>query len=244
MPDDQDWIDELYAEGAKEVPPPELDAKIRAAARQPVRHPWYRSPGRLTVLATAASLVIAVSVIFFQPEQPKQPMAPAETAPVAAEQAAPGSKRTVEPAEPASGRREADNAAAIRPEPANRPATSTLNGEPARLRSSGSRQPATAAAEAAAATDARVMEAERAAAGRAELLLEEAAVADSAIGSLVVAEEAAAELIARCGPLPGSEETRAISSDASGWLVTVTVGSDVRTWRCIDGAWLETSEQQ
>lgn len=66
MSDKPDWIDELYAEGAEELPPPALDEKIRAAARQPVQHPWYRSPGRLTALATAASIVIAASVLYLE----------------------------------------------------------------------------------------------------------------------------------------------------------------------------------
>mgnify|MGYP001817387269 CR=1 FL=1 len=196
MSDDRDWIDELYAEGARETPPPELDAKIRATARQPVRHPWYRNPGRLAALATAASLVIAVSVIFFEPEQP-QLETPAET-PTLAE----------------------DN-------PMPPPQAPARSGERAERRFAA--EPAQAATE------------------RAEPLLEEAMVADvadAAIGSLTVEKAAAAELTQRCGPLPGSEETREISSDPSGWLVTVTVGTDVRTWRCIDGAWIETTSEQ
>ena len=72
MSNERDWLDGLYAEGSDEQPPAELDTRIKAAARRRIRHPWYLSPGRLTTLATAASLVIAASVIYFGPVEDSQ----------------------------------------------------------------------------------------------------------------------------------------------------------------------------
>ena len=57
-------------------------------------------------------------------------------------------------------------------------------------------------------------------------------------------EAAEAALIQRCGALPGEAESRVLIADANGWQVTVSVGEDVRVWRCIDGAWIETTSEQ
>ena len=59
-----------------------------------------------------------------------------------------------------------------------------------------------------------------------------------------VRQASTAELEALCGPLPGTDETREIISDAEGALVTVTAGEDVRSWRCSDGAWIELPSEQ
>ena len=185
MSDEQSQIDELYAEGATDTPPPELDEKIRAAARQPVAHPWFRNPGRLAALATAASLVIAVSVIFFEPEQ------------LAVE----------EPAEVI----DAETTQLLEREQIKFEFETVLENQ---------------AVEAPAAAPAPAKSVARPAADR------------------VSGRQAAEALAERCGPLPGSEETRELSEDESGWLVTVRIGADVRTWRCIDGAWIETASEQ
>lgn len=211
MSDNQDWVDELYAEGANEQPPPALDEKIRAAARQPARHPWLRSPGRLTALATAASLVIAVSVIYFEPEQSPEsaPMdelttelleAPAEQNIAYELEEIPERKR----AKIAAGREQMPGAAEVTAQaPGNQPAKS---------------ETATSLADVAR----EAPDALAAAAGQAT----------------------ATELEQLCGPLPGTEQNREISSDSDGWQLTVRVGEDVRTWRCIDGAWIETTSEQ
>ena len=243
MSDDKDWIDELYAEGAKATPPPELDARIRAAARRPVRHPWYRSPGRLAALATAASLVIAVSVIFLEPEQLD---VPAETEALDRQQAVPSADVLFEFEELPAGRREEKKASAARQAPpapatANEPAERAFKAESALRKSTISEQPAQPPA----AAGTRAMEADQVMADEAESPLEEAVVTGSGVGALESEEEAIAELIRRCGALPGSAESRELLRDESGWLVSVTVGADVQSWRCIDGAWIEAiSEQQ
>ena len=77
-----------------------------------------------------------------------------------------------------------------------------------------------------------------------EVVIEEAIVTGSRVGSAAFSSQPADMLAARCGPLPGSEETREISEDEFGWLVTVRIGADVQTWRCIDGAWIETTSEQ
>jgi hypothetical protein len=224
MPDEQSQIDELYAEGATDNPPPELDEKIRAAARQPVKHPWYKNPGRLAALATAASLVIAVSVIFFEPEQlaveePTQAIDAESTQLLGHEESRFDAEAVPE--------NQAAEAPAAAPAPAKhvaRPSADRVSG----------RQDADSAD-----TVLRAMESDP-----REAAIEEAMVSGSRIGSAAIVSSPAEVLAERCGPLPGSEETREISEDESGWLVTVRIGTDVRTWRCIDGAWIETTSAQ
>ncbi len=270
MSDEPDWIDELYAEGAKELPPPALDEKIRAAARAPVQHPWYRSPGRLAALATAASMVIAVSVIYFEPEQsrldapPIQELAPKSLESVDAEiefeESAPGSLaegERVGATEGAASTATADEiverrlkqeaaeqksmlAQKISNTPAEAPAA--VSAEPAPPAKTASRTaPDTFAdrqPEDPSSTNLRALELDR-----AESQIEEA-IATGAADQALLADPAAA-LMQACGPLPGTDETREILSDEAGWRVVVTVGDDVRTWRCIDGAWIEKrSEEQ
>ncbi len=239
MSDDPDWIDELYAEGAKAVPPPALDEKIRAAARQNVRPRWYRTPGRLAALATAASLVIAVSVIYLESgpsqlegqlerqmkdqkkdqmrdqmkEQPEV-MAP-DFAPAPLQSAGFDEDRSVTLEERLADRHEREAVGAA----ADTAARRQLKSEVAQARSMPDRN------------------VENMAAGT---------YADTlAAAPIALAEmEVAAELTELCGALPGAAETREILSDESGWLVQDTVGGDVRTWRCVDGAWIETPSQQ
>jgi hypothetical protein len=244
MSDKPDWIDELYAEGTEELPPPALDEKIRAAARQPVQHPWYRSPGRLTALATAASIVIAVSVLYLE-TNPSTLDAPS---PELESQAAPS-------ADSAAGRSDTERVDAAKSETTERKSTlmRQISNEAAEAPIAGAgAAPATAPADipASAAPDQqpqrtgssslRAMEQDLAPAR-----VEEAPVAELSDQAALLEKEPADELARLCGALPGTEETREITSDEAGWLVTVAVGSDVRTWRCVDGAWIEvTSEQQ
>ncbi len=221
MSDKQDWIDELYAEGAEEGPPPELDEKIRAAARAPVQHPWYRNPGRLAMLATAASLVIAVSVIYFEPEQAF--LDDPEPVPQAMERAEPKQSAADFEALPEVERAE-NGVRAAKAVPA--PAASPPRSEPV-----AERQAADPTGRAM-----RMLERDQAAAQ-----IEEIAVTGFPVGSTLADQDIAEELVQLCGALPGTAETREISSDESGWLVTVSIGEDVRTWRCVDGAWIETT---
>ncbi len=236
MSDEQDRIDELYAEGATDSPPPELDEKIRASARQPLRHPWYRNPGRLAALATAASLVIAVSVIFFEPEQ------------LAVEDAAPAldskATRVLEREEitfelDAAVENQPLEAPAAAPEPLRRMAM------PASEQAAG-RQAADSAGVGMRAQELTQEQREqlKQEPDLQELAIEETVVTGSRLGSAAFASYPADELARRCGPLPGTEETREVAEDESGWRVTVSVGADVRTWRCIDGAWIETTSEQ
>lgn len=86
-PDQPDWTEDLYRSAANDQPPPPLDAAIKAAARQhEVR--WYRSPGRLAALATAASVVLAALIMYHLPDREPGPgtdrtAAPVEVAPAA-----------------------------------------------------------------------------------------------------------------------------------------------------------------
>ena len=248
MPDNQDWIDDLYAEGAEEQPPPELDEKIRAAARQPVQHPWYRSPGRLAALATAASLVIAVSVIYFEPEQMEvgAPVddrvdlleTPAEQDIAYELEEMPERKRAEMPASaPGVAKVAADSAA-------NEPAMPESVTSPADV----ARKTTDASASVPAPEPAGRLQAASGMTAREQERVEqnlEARVASSQTDQAAASLQAiTVELEALCGPLPGTEQNREITSDAEGWQVIVTIGEDERAWRCIDGAWIEISEQQ
>ena len=222
MPDNQDWIDDLYAEGAKETPPPELDEKIRAAAQQPVRHQWYRSPGRLAMLATAASLVIAVSVIFFEPGQ-----TPAEAP--RKEQIDPSAAIMTDATGDELGKAEvAEEEMALTRQVSNTPAAAPV----LRSQRPQSERPVEA-------TDARDMTPDL-----NEQRLEEYVASGAMRQSAGALEASPADLEALCGALPGTDETREISTDGEGILVTVTVGEDVRSWRCLDGAWIELPSEE
>ena len=77
MPNDSDWMDELYREGAIEEPPAELDRRIIAAAGAPPAA-WYRRRGPLTGLSTAAVLMLAITLMTLQsPSVEDQGPAPA-----------------------------------------------------------------------------------------------------------------------------------------------------------------------
>ena len=249
MSDDPDWIDELYADGPEALPPAALDEKIRAAARQPVRHPWYRSPGRLTALATAASLVIAVSVIYFEPDQ----LTLEAPAPELEPQTSQSRDREAEVQVDAlsSGRLEEKMVGAAKSETAEQKSTLArkISNEPADSAAGAAPAAAPAARPVPTAPDQqpermtssslRAMEQDL-----SEDRIDEALTTDLSDQATLLEEEPAAELAQLCGTLPGTAETREIQSDEAGWLVTVTVGEDIRTWRCIDGAWVETTSEQ
>lgn len=78
----------------------------------------------------------------------------------------------------------------------------------------------------------------------AERQVEEAIVTEVADQAMLAKRESAAQLVQLCGALPGTEETREIQNDEAGWLLIITVGDDVRLWRCVDGAWVETTSEQ
>jgi hypothetical protein len=187
MSNEPDWLEDLYAEGGDEQPPAELDDRIRAAARQPVPRRWYSNPARLAALATAASLVIAASVIyfdpaFFEPVEETLPAAPVES--------------LVEDAAPAEV-------------PGRAPALKT---SPQKL------------------AEPKRLDAERYEAADRIRQIEEI--------------EVTAELERRCGPLPGAEQDRTLHYDGADWLVIVRIGEDVGTWRCRNGAWIETGSEE
>jgi hypothetical protein len=268
MSDDPDWIDELYAEGAEELPPAALDERIRAAAREPVRHPWYRNPGRLTALATAASLVIAVSVIYFEPDQPAlEAPAPALESPLqqrkdldeeimvereAVLPEAVGVTAADRPSEEAPMDAASDRGMKIEAaERKSMPARRSINTPAASLAADAVTPDSPAASPAQNLAPDQQPEATGAASPSGRSM--ESAEADtigevrfeSAVGTAIVSKESAArELIRLCGALPGEEQSREIVADGAGWLVTVTVGDDVRSWRCVDGAWIEEASEQ
>ncbi len=81
--DNPDWLDELYESSSQETPPPALDAQLRATARsagvvKPLERPWFRRPALLGGLATAATLVLGVSIGLSSLTQDPTP-APAST---------------------------------------------------------------------------------------------------------------------------------------------------------------------
>ncbi len=79
---------------------------------------------------------------------------------------------------------------------------------------------------------------------RAEQYLE-AHIASSQTHQAAASHQAiVVELEQLCGPLPGTEQNREITSDTEGFKVVVTIGEDERTWRCIDGAWIELDSEQ
>lgn len=81
MPNDRDPIEAVYREGARELPPEDIDRAITAAARTALK-PWYQRRGPLTGLSTAAALLLAAALVSLQylPE----PQAPRTEAPEAA----------------------------------------------------------------------------------------------------------------------------------------------------------------
>lgn len=226
MSDDPDWIDQLYAEGNKDVPPATLDEKIRAAARQTVPRRWYRNPGRLAAMATAASLVIAVSVIYFESGLEERLPDRREGSSIGAAETAP---------QPIAADEEADERQ-LKSEAAEQPLTRQISNTPAATPAAKRIAPAPSTGRSAtAAGEVRALSKNQLAEAIA------AAPSDQAASAF---NDVAAELTNLCGALPGTEETRKILSDESGWRVTVTMGNDVRTWRCMDGTWIETTSQE
>jgi hypothetical protein len=217
MSNEPDWLDGLYAEGSDEQPPAELDTRIKSAARRRIRHPWYLSPGRLTTLATAASLVIAASVIYFDPveETLLKEQEPAE--------------RILEETVMEAGQ---EDAVVLKPAPSREVSNETKRQSPGRLEriraDADLEDIAVTASEAqmqapSSQTDARSMQTDPVGKTEASVVL---------------------ELERLCGPLPGNRDNRTITSDNGGWLVTVSIGSDRRSWRCQDGAWISADSEQ
>lgn len=254
MSNEKDWLDELYAEGADDLPPAALDEKIRATARQPVAHPWYRSPARLGVLATAASLVIAASVIYFDAAPVDLETPTRESTQATFDDGAASPKREIDAPREGQALPGAAKARAPTAAPSGRQASGAAPpNQPLQ------RQLATPAADTPQATDQTYQT--PAVTEPTERLMEEQVDEQRSESTAVGAERLAtradavalqsnqgvdpAEMLAqRCGALPGSTETREIVADESGYLVVVTLGGDVRRWRCVDGAWLELTSEQ
>lgn len=224
MSNEPDWLEDLYAEGGDEQPPAELDDRIRAAARQPVRLRWYRSPARLATLATAASLVIAASIIYFEPTGEMLLEAPVESVvdEVRADQEtvpAPARKTSArELAEPKRQQAERVERDAARSADADQFSTIEESAITGAL--------------------------PEAPAGRAEQAAVDAPLPAAAAAPLLDQEAVSRDLEQQCGPLPGTEEDRALHYDGADWLVIVRIGEDVRIWRCRDGAWIEVESEQ
>ncbi|MEZ5559827.1 MAG: hypothetical protein R3E86_14945 [Pseudomonadales bacterium] len=62
--DDQSWFDGLYQTGPQDKPPPDLDTRIRAAAREPAPG---RAPRHYARWAAAAAVVLAAAVLLRLP---------------------------------------------------------------------------------------------------------------------------------------------------------------------------------
>lgn len=249
MPDNSDWIDDLYSEGQGEQPPAELDERIRAAARREIRRPWFPRPGRLTALATAASLVIAAMIVYYAPTEPSSTenagrlMAPERAA--AEAKSSPGEDSLSEEEALVAGLQRASDRdqplpAPVAAVPADTapaasapaaPAQAMEKTEPLRLLQGGGtgRNSNLASADSGLreqpAESDRVSRAERAA---ARVAPDQGLTAD-----------VEAQLADLCGPLPGAADNRRLDTDADGWYLTVTAGDDARFWRCQDGAWIE-----
>ncbi len=236
-PEDQsDWIDELYAEGQDELPPPALDARIQAAARSEVRRPWYLSPGRLTTLATAASLVLAAMVIYYVPEDPPAPTSDADQASNTAESPAPARQANTEVQPNLSTESLRLSEQELRPTAAPQ---ADIAGSRAMARSP---EPAAAPMESKKAERFRAVTDELAVIRAEEMRENQPADPAGLVGASADAA-AAARLAELCGPLPGTAETRSLNTDAVDWYLSVIdAGSDQRYWRCQDGAWIELAE--
>ncbi len=225
MSNEPDWLEELYAQGGEEQPPAALDDRIRAAARQPLRRRWYSSPARLATLATAASLVIAASVIYFDPDQPRQSEAPEDRAADAAVE------ETLDETAPGSGRANAFKAEPAGPAGEMKQTDSPDQGPGKKVRQMEKPLPAAAGMEADAVQSPPAIGTSTAA---RSLQYHELAEQEAPISGL---ED-------RCGPLPGTQESRRLHFDGAQWLVIVRIGDDDRTWRCLDGAWIETDSEE
>lgn len=233
--DQPDWIDELYAEGQQELPPPMLDARIQAAARAPVSRPWYFSPGRLTTLATAASLVLAAMVIYYLPDVPPAPASEGLMLPEALEEAEQqGNVATLPGGSDAPARSKAFSESVA------------AQGEPPAA--AGKRGAAESAVPAAAPMEFKKAERYQAltdelAVMRTEQRRQNPATDSAGVAMASMDMDSAVRLAELCGPLPGTAETRALHMDSVDWYLTVTgPGADRRYWRCQDGAWIELAE--
>ena len=104
--DQPDWLDELYQRGDGDEPGPELDDRIRNAARDAVSSPGRATPWylRARTLASAATIVLAAGVVMMWSSNPDLQRAgePSEAivpmqAPAAAEEAPSSSPPAAEP---------------------------------------------------------------------------------------------------------------------------------------------------
>jgi hypothetical protein len=68
-PDRPDWLDELYQDNNSDLPPKNLDASIRTAARHAHgRRAWYQRTGALASVATMA-LVLGIVTVWLDAPQ-------------------------------------------------------------------------------------------------------------------------------------------------------------------------------
>jgi hypothetical protein len=248
MPNETDWIDELYAEGADQQPPEALDAAILSSARRAVR-PWYRRPRALASLATAASLVLAAMVVVLAPPEQAPEVPGAASEPAAEEQFRPERRMEVVEQEvvpmdyelrDAPGAREADAPAAPEPAGAGRfAAPAAAPSSPAATQPGSADDEGTAALEKQPPQD-RLGSDQSAIATEAarqdEILRRRAATsAELQSGGWSLASPAPA----RCGELPGTETTRRFGRDATGVYLVVNEADRISYWRCQTDHWSE-----
>lgn len=236
MSDDSDRIDELYREHRDE-PPAELDAAILAAARDNAARPWYRDLRYLTTVATAASFVLAAMVVYYAPQE--------------------GGVTTAVPVTSDRERREdADRTADQAPRPAAPAAT------PVPTKAAGtvgtSLEEAVSAPRSAPHEPAETEESPQPAeaptdAGRSLMVQDAAKRMERSLPSLGVeatrsgataagAADMLATLADRCGPPPGTDDTRTLDTDALGWYLRVVTADAVTYYRCENGAWREVED--
>ena len=265
-PENPDWIEALYAEGASDLPPVKLDERIQAAARQPSR-PWYRDLRRLTSLATAASLVVAAMVIYYAPtsEDPGLPatekariQAPAaettgaleeaESPPVRADRASyrpveAAPKQEDQPRIPDAGLENiASEVSAVRP-------AVVVPAEPDAARQSAILEPAlreqrgvaTPGKSAAATSPTQVGKRMGEPTGEQDADTTGEHLADETGADLTTL---AARLEMQCGAMPGNPEQRTFAEDAKGWYLIVSDAAGAVYWRCLEGAWRTMDPQE
>lgn len=218
MSDDRDRIDELYREHRDE-PPAELDAAILAAARDNAARPWYRDLRYLTTVATAASFVLAAMVVYYAPQED-------------------GFSTAVPTTAPARERREDAGRTADR---APRPASPAAESAPLKSERAIGTSLEEAASQAPQATaDAGRSLTVQDTAKHLQRTLSSAGLEANRTGDTDVSPaDALATLADRCGPAPGTDDTRTLKTDVLGWYLTVTEADAVTFYRCENGSWRE-----
>ena len=240
MPDDHNWIDELYAEGSGEAPPGHLDRAIRSAAREAVSRPWYRQPATLTNLAMAASVVLAAMIIYYAPLSEEAGLTPpAAPAPAAVFDG---------PAQDVAAQRPALKSEAgftDKPEAATPASAGRRTSLPPSV--SAGAQPAQTAAEPEAESRFEEIIVTASApdpAGRGAGMSFEAVAPASLVEmpvTPVTPEQILEELEEYCGPAPGLVDGRRLVSDSEDWYLEVRSPAGILYWRCVNGAWAESA---